>query len=77
MKKTVFWIGVAVLVIGIVMFAYGYMTLQNMHTTYGSFLSTALAFHQELKQQWDLANTLEPVGLGIFVLGVIVLVYGL
>ena len=48
-----------------------------MHTTYGSFGSTALTFHPELKQQWDLANTIEPIGLGIFVLGAIVLAYGL
>jgi drug/metabolite transporter (DMT)-like permease len=75
MKKTIFWIGVAVLVVGIVVFSYGYTTIQNINATY---IQLSYAFHMnpELKQQWDLAQMLQPLGLGLLALGAIMLLYG-
>lgn len=73
MKKTVFWIGAVVLVVGIIMFAYGYSTIQNLRPL------TQFPFHLDSQQQaqWDLVNLLQPIGLGILVLGVIMLLYSL
>lgn len=75
MKKTIFWLGVAVLVIGIVLFSYGYTTIQNMIAIYDN-PSGMFFLHPEVKPQWELAQMLQPVGLGLLALGAIMLLYG-
>lgn len=77
MKKKVFWIGAIVLVVGVTLFGYGYTTIQNISATYGIFLSTTFITNPEVKQQWDLAQMLQPIGLGLLALGAIMLAYGL
>jgi len=78
MKKTVFWIGVIVLVIGVALFAYGYSTIQNIKDSAGYVpLVSYFLIYPALKQQWDLANLFQPIGLGMLVLGAIMLAYGL
>jgi hypothetical protein len=78
MKKTIFWIGVAILVIGIVMFTYSYSTIENIKASVGYHtFATYFLLYPEIKQQWDLANILQPIGLGMLVLGAIMLAYGL
>lgn len=80
MKKIIFWIGVAVLVIGIVLFGYAYTTMQNIIAIANSNISHPLDWlltYGGYEQQWSLAQTLQPIGLGILVLGAIMLLYGL
>jgi len=74
MKKKVFWIGVAVLVVGVILFGYGYITLQNLYATYTQ--PSNFFYLPEVKQQWDLGQLLQPIGLGMLVLGAIMLAYG-
>jgi len=74
-KKLVFWISVAVLVIGIIVFGYGYITLQNLYATYT--ISSDFFYLPEVKQQWDLAQLLQRIGLGVLVLDAIILAYGI
>ena len=73
MKKIIFWIGVAVLVIGIVLFSYSYSTIQNL-TPYTHF---PFSLDSQQQAQWDLMNLIQPISLGMLVLGVIILAYGL
>lgn len=75
MKKTVFWLGAVVLVVGIVIFGYGYMSIQNMLAAYDT-PSGMFSSHPEVKPQWDLAQLLQPIGLGVLALGTIMLLYG-
>jgi len=65
MKKKVFWIGEIALVVGVALFYYDFSTIQNIY-----------AIHTELKQRWDLAQLLQPIGLGLLALGAIMLAYG-
>ena len=73
MKKTVFWICVAVLVVGIVAFAYAYSIIQNLRP----LTQFPFSLDDQQQAQWDSANLIQPIGLGMIVLGVIVLAYGL
>jgi len=73
MKKTVFWIGVAVLVVGIVAFAYAYSIIQNLRP----LTQFPFSLDDQQQTQWDSANLIQPIGLGMIVLGVIMLLYGL
>jgi hypothetical protein len=75
MKKIIFWIGVAVLVVGIVLFLYGYVTIQTINSIYIQ-PSYQFLFDPALKQRWDLAQMLQPLGLGVLALGAIMLLYG-
>jgi hypothetical protein len=72
-KKLVFWISVAVLAVGIIVFCYGYITLQNLYATYT--ISSDFFYLPEVKQQWDLAQLLQRIGLGVLVLDAIILAY--
>jgi len=72
MKKTIFWIGVAVLVFGIVLFSYSYSTIQNL-IPYTHF---PFSLDSQQQAQWDLMNLIQPVGLGLLALGAIMLLYG-
>lgn len=74
MKKTIFWIGVAVFVVGIILFGYGFVTIQNMYATYT--IPSNFFYLPEVKQQWDLAQLLQSIGLGMLALGAIMLAYG-
>ena len=76
MKKKVFWIGAVVLVVGIVLFGYGYTTIQNMLAVYDN-PSGMFYLYPEVKPQWDLAQLLQPIGLGMLALGAIILAYGI
>ena len=73
MKKKMFWVGAGILIVGVVLFVYGYTTIQNM---YGSFEHLRL-HSSEVRQRWDLAHLLQSVGLGMIVLGAIMLLYGI
>lgn len=73
MKKKVFWIGVAVLIVGISLLSYGYTTIQNM---YASWEHLSL-YRSEVRLRWDLAQILQPIGLGMLVLGAIIIAYSL
>lgn len=80
MNKKVFWIGVVVLVVGIVLFYYCYSTIQDIKYRVDSTpysLDLYFLVYPAAKQQWDLANLLQPIGLGVLVFGVIILAYGL
>ena len=78
MNKVVFWIGGIALVVGIVLFAYGYTTIQNiLALAYPYPLSTYLTIYPEVETQWYLAQTLQPLGIGLSALGAIILAYGL
>jgi len=67
-----------VLVAGIIMFAYGYETIQNIKDrAYPYPLSTYLTIYPEVETQWYLAQALQLFGLGILVLGAIMGAYGL
>lgn len=77
-NKKVFWMGVAVLVVGIMVFAYGYQTIQNIKdSAYPYPLSTYLTIYPEIETQWYLAQVLQPLGFGLLVLGAIILAYSL
>lgn len=77
-NKKVFWIGVAVLVVGITLFAYGYQTIQNIKdSAYPYPLSTYLTIYPEIEAQWYMAQILQPIGLGMLVLGGFILGFGL
>jgi len=74
MKKIVFWIGVVVLTVGVIVFGYGYITLQNL---YAAYTQPSYFFDDPaVKLQWDLGQLLQPIGLGMLVLGAIMLAYG-
>ena len=80
MKKAVFWIGVAVLTVGIIVFGYAYTTMQNIIAIANSNPSHPLDWlltYGGYAQQWNLAQTLQPIGLGLLALGAIMLAYGL
>ena len=74
MKKAVFWLGVAVLVVGIVVFSYAYMTIQNINATAIRFMGSFL--NPNFESQLFLAQILQSVGLGLLALGAIILLYG-
>jgi len=74
MKKAVFWLGVAVLVVGIVLFSYAYMTIQNINATAIRFMGSFL--DPQVESQLFQAQILQSVGLGLLALGVIMLLYG-
>jgi hypothetical protein len=74
MKKAVFWLGVAVLVVGIVVFSYAYMTIQNINATAIRFMGSFL--NPNVESQLFLAQILQSVGLGLLALGAIILLYG-
>ena len=74
MKKAVFWLGVAVLVVGIVLFSYAYMTIQNINATAIRFMGSFL--NPNVESQLFLAQILQSVGLGLLALGAIILLYG-
>lgn len=78
MKEIVFWIGAVLLVIGVILFGYGYMTIENIKTAAGSPLGLPIYFnmYKDEKMKWDLATLAQPVGVGISVLGAIMLAYG-
>jgi len=77
MKKKVFWIGAIVLVVGIILFSYGYTTIQNIITSSNPYpLNSWFIMHPEAQQQWDTAQMLQPIGLGLLALGAIMLLYG-
>lgn len=57
------WIGTFVLVIGTILVGYVYINLLD------------IAPNVEAEQAWDLAIMLQPIGLGILVLGVTMIVY--
>lgn len=81
MNTRVFWIGVIgviILVVGVVLFDYGYTTIQNIiHGARGwDSLERYFSHNPELRLQWDLANIFQPIGLGLLVLGIIMLAYG-
>jgi len=77
MNKRIFWIGVIVLVVGVVFLAYGYSTIQNITSQAGlSGVEYYLFRYPQYRQQWDLANILQPIGLGLLILGIIMLAYG-
>ena len=81
MNTRVFWIGVIgviILVVGVILFNYGYSTIQNIiHGARGwDSLEHYFSHNPELRLQWDLANIFQPMGLGLLVLGIIMLVYG-
>ena len=76
MNKKIFWVGVVVLVLGISLFYYGYTTIQNIEDSAGYVpLVSYFLIYPQVKQQWDLANLLQPIGLGMLVLGAIMLAY--
>ena len=84
----VFWIGVGVLIGGVVLFGYGSVTVQSlfeemrelsMHlieTALGSGMSTSSPF-QVLEEQLFLMQLLQLIGLGLALFGAVMLVYGL
>lgn len=81
MNTRVFWIGVIgviILVVGVILSNYGYTTIQNIiHDARGwDSLEHYFSHKPELRQQWDLANVFQPIGLGLLVLGIIMLAYG-
>ncbi len=78
MKKTIFWVGAIILVVGVVFLAYGYSTIQNTIAQASiSGVEYYLYRYPQYRLQWDLANILQPVGIGALVLGAIMLAYGL
>jgi len=78
MKKKIFWSGALVLVVGVVLFAYSYSIIQNTKdVTTPLTILTYFNMHPDAKTQWDLAQIIQPIGLGILVLGAIMLAYGL
>jgi len=78
MEKKVFWVGVIVLVVGVVLLAYGYSTIQNIKSEAGlGGVGWYLDLYPQYRQQWDLANLFQPIGLGMLVLGAIILAYSL
>jgi len=68
----VFWIGAGILVVGIVLFRYSYSTIQNISAAYPRGIPYTLP---ETKQKLDLAQMLQPTGLGLLALGTTVIVY--
>jgi len=75
MKKAIFWLGVAVLVVGIVLFSYAYATIQNINATAIRFIGSFL--NPQVESQLFQAQILQSVGLGLSALGAIMLLYGL
>jgi len=84
----VFWIGVIVLVVGVVLFGYGSLMIPSLFEkmreitqeslidwALGSGMSTSSPF-QIVEQQLFLMQLLQLTGLGMAVLGAIMLVYG-
>lgn len=74
MKKAIFWLGVAVLVVGIIIFSYAYISIQNINATAIRFMGSFL--NPNVESQLFLAQILQSVGLGLLALGVIMLLYG-
>jgi len=74
MKKTIFWIGVAILVVGIIVFGYAYTTIQNIRNE--PIYRMWVSLDPQVESQWNLAQTLRPIGLGLLALGAIMLLYG-
>ena len=65
------------MVVGIVLFGYGYATIQDIIAKKSPYyLSQYFLMYPEAKQQWDLAQMLQPIGLGLLALGAIMLLYG-
>lgn len=78
MKKTIFWVGASVLIAGIILFYYGYSTIQNIITSSDPYpLNSWFILHPEAEQQWNLAQMLQPIGLGLLVFGAIMLAYSM
>jgi len=75
MKKKVFWIGLGILVVGVVVFGYSDYFIDNINSMYAQ-PSDAFLIHPNLKGQWDMAHMLQPIGLGLLALGAIMLAYG-
>jgi uncharacterized protein YjeT (DUF2065 family) len=73
MKKTIYWIGIAVLIIGIVLFGYAYTTIQSISETPIWHMDSLR--DPQVESQWNLAQTLRPIGLGLVVLGTIMLFF--
>jgi len=82
----VFWIGVGVLIGGVILFGYGSLTVQNLFEKMREplmhpfepfpWLSGSSPF-QLLEEQLFLVHLLQLMGLGMAVLGAIMLAYGL
>ena len=87
MRKKVFWIGAVVLVVGVILFGYGSLTVQNlferMRELFTHLIETALSSgmgpspFQILEEQLFLVQLLQLMGLGMAVLGSILSAYGL
>jgi len=82
-----FWIGVGVLIGGVILFGYGFLTVPNlfeeMQERYTHLVETAVNTGmgpspvQILEEQLFLVQLLQVIGLGMAVLGAIMLAYGL
>ena len=89
MRKKVFWIGAVVLVVGVILFGYGSLTVQNLFErmrelfTRARFIEVALSSGmsvspvQILEEPLFLVQLLQLMGLGMAVLGSILSAYGL
>ena len=55
-----------------------FTTIQNiMASSHPYPLLAWFIMHPEVEQQWNLAQMLQPIGLGMLALGAIILAYGI